>query len=237
MARVNHVNKAATDQGTCSKCGVEIKKGDAYVWTKNRYGPKRKRCTATACRFRSSDLTSSEKLSQVYEAQETAEDAVAEWTGDEDDASDVTQALQDAAEQIREVAQEYQQSADAIRDNFAESTTADECEEKANDLESWADELDAWEPPSDFDEAEARKDAIEALREEYEPPEDSVPRPHEVTREQWVDHPQRVEAVKKLREAFEPDEDDIDTKVDEFRQEWVAEVREAAESTLSDCPV
>lgn len=162
--RVNHVKKAQKDQGTCT-CGKEIKAGEPYKWAKGRYGPRMVRCDS--CRFRQSDLTSSDKLSRVYGAQEEAEDALASWDGE--DADEARSILENLAASIREVSEEYQESADNIHENFSESSTADECEEKAQDLESWADSIEgAMDDIEDFDEDDvepeegvSKEDAIE----------------------------------------------------------------------------
>jgi hypothetical protein len=203
--RVNHVKKARKDQGTCGKCGKAIKAGDAYKWAKGRFGPRMVRCDS--CAFRQSDLTSSDKLSQVYAAQEAAENAMAEW--DPDDANEAKQILETLAETIREVAEEYQQSADSIRDNFAESPTADECEEKANELESWVDECeDAASECEEFDEEGVEFDEDEVEAEEGESDEGHAERVKTA----------REEAVKRAKE------------------EWKEELQSRMEA-ISNCPL
>lgn len=156
MPRINHVKKAQKDQGTCGGCSKPIKKGEPYKWIKFRFGGKRKRCES--CTFRASDLTNSDKLSRVYGAQETAQDALSEVTYDEVscDASEVKEILSDAASEIREVGEEYQESCDNIMEHFPSgNSTSEECEEKANELEGWADELEGWEPnDGEFEESE-----------------------------------------------------------------------------------
>jgi hypothetical protein len=231
MARVNYVKKARKAQGRCNKCGTEIKKGDAYKFIKPRYGAKKKACDK--CRFRQSDTVSSDKLSRVYAAQENAEDAIGEWDGSEGSADDVKGALEEAASEIREVSEEYQASADSIRDTFTESETADECEEKANNLESWADEMESFEPDESFDEESAKSEAVEELRLEYLPSDEELaangnPEP---------ETPEYEALTEKLREEFEPDEAEVETKMSESRESWVQSVREQAESVLSECPL
>jgi hypothetical protein len=160
MPRINSVKKARKAQGKCGRCGKDIAVGDGYIWIKPRYGGKRVRCSDPKCRFRSSDLTGSDKLSRVYSAQEEMEDFIADWDGDEGDVSALKDALEQAASDIREVGEEYQESADNIRDSFSESSTADECEEKAQELEGWADEIEsAMDELADFepDEDETKK--------------------------------------------------------------------------------
>lgn len=176
MPRVNYVKKARKAQGTCSGCGNKIEKGDEYKWIKFRYGGKRKRCGT--CRFRPSDLTNSDKLSRVYAAQEAAEDAIADWDGQ--DHTDLQSALEEAASQIREVAEEYQESCDNIRDSFSESATADECEEKAQELESWADSLE----DVDFEDWEAEEEDEDDKKDDKDDePKDESGR----TRDDWIE--------------------------------------------------
>jgi hypothetical protein len=143
MPRINTVKKARKAQGSCGKCGKAIKPGDAYKWIKGRFGPRKVRCES--CAFRASDLTSSDKLARVYDAQEDAQEAIGEWDGQ--DAQDLKSILETAAEEIREAAQEYQESADAIMEHFPSgNATSEECEEKAQELEGWADTIEDFDP-------------------------------------------------------------------------------------------
>jgi hypothetical protein len=208
--RVNTVKKARKDQGTCPACGKEIKAGDSYKWAKGRFTAKKVRCAS--CNFRQSDLTSSDKLSQVYAAQEGAEDAMAEWSGSpdaDDDGSEAKSIMETLAEAIREVAQEYQESADSIHENFSESSTADECEEKAQELEQWADECEQVAEEAEFDEDDIDFD------------EDDV------DVEDCKDDEEREERIEKARQE----------KRTEARDQW----RETLESEMNDaigsCPV
>jgi ribosomal protein L37AE/L43A len=152
MPRITTVEKARQDQGNCGRCGKEIKAGDGYRWIKFRHGGRHIRCLESGCAFRSSELTQS-KMSEAYAAQEDAQDALTTWDGEE--LSDLQDIAQEAADAIRSVAEEYQSSADAIHDNFSESSTADECEEKSQELEGWADEIEsAGEDLEDFEPVE-----------------------------------------------------------------------------------
>jgi dsDNA-specific endonuclease/ATPase MutS2 len=218
MPRINHVKKARKDQGTCGRCGKPIKAGDSYRWIKFRHGGKRKRCSDPACRFRQSDLTQSDKLSRVYEAQETAEENInALDTSDESFEDDLRNVLEEAANEIREVAGEYEEAAENIREHFSESSTADECEEKAGELESWADELEGFEPgngafdPTDHD-----------LPAEFD--EESVKRDEGATDEQ------HAEKVDEAREEYEE-------KIRELRSEWADDVIGEAQDVIGSCPI
>jgi DNA repair ATPase RecN len=155
MPRINHVNKARKDQGTCT-CGAAVRKGDSYKWIKPRYGSKQIRCDN--CHFRDSDLTSSDKLARCYDARDNALDQLGGWSN-EDSVDDLRNIVEDMTSELREVAEEYQQSADNIRDSFTESSTADECEERANEIEGWAEEVEsAVEDIEEFDEDEKKEE-------------------------------------------------------------------------------
>jgi hypothetical protein len=188
--RVNHVKHTQKKGLVCGKCHDKIlhsrdekqavtdkrtgktkKKivrvlGDSYRWIKFNRGPTLIRCAKPECRFRQSDMTRG-KMSGVYAAQETAQDTIADW--DSDDVEDLKQALSDAASSIRDVAQEYQDSADNIEQAFTGgSQTADDCKEKAGNLESWADELEQvdfeeW----DGEDGEDAKNSSDQTREEW----------------------------------------------------------------------
>jgi len=163
--RVTNVRKGRKNQGNCRECGTEIKRGDAYKWIKFRYGSKVVKCAA--CSFRSSEMTSSDKLSRIYSAQEALHDMVAGWDGKE--LSDLECFAEDCATELRDVADEYRESADSIREHFTDSPTADDCEEKADDIDSFADivgEADFSEFNSDDDskDAETRDEWAERMR-------------------------------------------------------------------------
>lgn len=139
MPRVNVVKKARKSQGTCGKCGDELKAGEPYRWWEFRYGGARKRCMKPTCSPRPSDLTQS-KMAGVYQAQESASDSLHSATTVED----IAQSLRDAAEGIKEVAEEYRESASNIESGMNTRTyQCDELEEKADELETWADELES----------------------------------------------------------------------------------------------
>lgn len=150
--RINYVQHALKKGLVCGKCNKPIghshndkktKKrilGDAYLWIKPRYGGKRIRCVA--CPFRDSDLTTSEKLGRVYDARDTARDAISQWDGE--DLQDLRAALEDCINEVREVADEYNESADNIEQSFPNgSPTSEDCREKADALSSWCDEMES----------------------------------------------------------------------------------------------
>ena len=137
MARAHYVAKARKDNKA-------VKAGQPYWWWQFYKGP----VQYSATRPRQSQLTNSEKLSRAYAAGEQIEDIPGTLAlpdskdGLSDLIDDVKGTLESIVEEIRQIASEYEDSASNIRDSFAESPTADECEEKQQQLEEWADSID-----------------------------------------------------------------------------------------------
>lgn len=124
----------------CEKCGQEIKVGDPYKWVAPKSGPyggyKRYRCGPCPS-WKPSELSSS-KMATIMAAQEDFDVSGAETI------SDINEALNDFAQTVREVAQEYRDSSENIEQGFGTRTyMVDELEQKADDLESWADDLES----------------------------------------------------------------------------------------------
>lgn len=167
MPKVISVVKARKSPGTCGKCAKPIKEGTSYVWWKFRYGGKRVRCT-TCPRPRQSELTNSDKLSRCYAAGEGISDAIDQFHKD-GDIEDLRSALESAAQDIREVAEEYRESASNVENgmNGNRMPICDELEEKADNLDSKADEIEqAAGSLEDFDEDQAKEEAEEEAGEE-----------------------------------------------------------------------
>ena len=169
MARVTRVDHARKDQGTCGRCGAEIKKGDPYKHASPGFrGPKLVRCDN--CSFRQSELTTS-LMSGVYAAQEGAHDALdaLDSDGTFTDTSDVESILSTAADEAAEVQGEYEAAAEAM------GSAGEEHQEKADMIESWGDDLgnvNYDEPPEDEENDDNeeewqswREGVIEAARE------------------------------------------------------------------------
>lgn len=148
MPRVYHVKKARKDRPH-----VGIKRGDAYYWWKFRNGPKR----FSKTRPRPSQLTQSDKKSQVLGAREEIEDAAL---------SDIADAIQSAAGTVQDVAEEYRDSVSAMPDNLQEGATAERMNEVADALDDIGSELESVDVPETDDEDEleaARKQALDAF--------------------------------------------------------------------------
>jgi len=160
VPRVNKVEKARKAPGSCAKCGKKIQAGAPYRWWKFRYGGKRLRCMECPSP-RPSELTNSDKLSRCYEAGESISDAIEAFRKDYE-IENLRGAMEEAAGQIREVAEEYRESAANVESgmNGNRMPICDELEEKADNLESKADEIEsAAGDLEEFDEDQARDDA------------------------------------------------------------------------------
>lgn len=136
--RVNRVKHARKSPGACGACGETIAKGEAYKYVEPRYRARMVR--HERCRdWRPSELTSSDKLAQLYGATESYEEGVPYGSPE-----DWAQALRDLSEQVKEVAEGYRESAQNIEDGFQHSTQqSDELNERADELESWGDEIES----------------------------------------------------------------------------------------------
>jgi len=113
--QTNYVKHARGSPGPCEKCVKPIPKGAAYKWIKGRFGPKRVRCDACPD-WRLSEKTGSDKLSRLYAARESVEDALAAWDRDSGDVEDLRSALESAAGEASDVAEEYREAASSWND-------------------------------------------------------------------------------------------------------------------------
>ena len=141
--RVNHVKSARKTKKArvCGQCQHTVEPGEAYKYAEPRYGPTKIRCSG--CHFRPSDLQDSDKMADLYLAQEGLEDDITAACYANDPA-DLPGALNTAAEAAREVGEAYGESADNIESAFTGgSPTADDCREKADSIEEWADALES----------------------------------------------------------------------------------------------
>lgn len=154
MARVTYVKKSQKDQGNCRRCGKAIKCGEPYFWFANRIGGSSIRKNYCADhRPRMSDTTTS-KMSSVYAARENVDDIVQAASGDwKAYAESLSEALNEAAQTSRDVAEEYRDGVSNMPEGLQQGSIAQESEEKADALDSWADalenaaaELDGFEP-------------------------------------------------------------------------------------------
>lgn len=151
--RVHYVGKAreARTPRQCISCGHEVQPGESYKWAEPRYEPVKIWCHS--CLPRPSQLTSS-KLSVVYAAQEDFSSEIERL----DNETDIGAALASVAGAAEEVAQEYQDSIDAMPEGLQEGPTGEELREKIDALEEYAQDLQAWSSDADKD------DDLESMR-------------------------------------------------------------------------
>jgi hypothetical protein len=229
MARITRVEKCRKSPGDCRKCRKTIAKGAPYRWFQKYRSAKFLVCDS--CTIRGSD-TAGGRMCEVYACQEEATDAVGEWDGEEKD--DLDSLLDDAAEQARDLGGEYEASAEAIRENFSESPTADECDEKRDALEEWADAM------------ENAKDNIEEKPEpeEVEPADPECPKCEgtATVREDESFEPDDDNAWKcdddDCKEIFtRKDEDEPDAVSDEDMQSWIDNARSTAEEAIGELSI
>lgn len=144
MPRVTRVAAAAKSQGTCSKCGIEIAKGDGYVWWKFRYSGKRVRCTNPACAPTAQDLTQSEWAAHVATFQDNLASTVSQY-GEYGDLPDIEGAacdLDQLAAEVREYGEDQEGKADNMPESLQSSPTAELLRERAESMTNAADELE-----------------------------------------------------------------------------------------------
>lgn len=146
VAKVNTVNKAAKDQGSCMKCGDKLPKGSAYLWYTVGFRSRSKyvRCTKPECFPKPSERESS-KLADVYGAMEDASASIDIADGDTPGEliGNLQEQLQVVADTIREVADQYRESATNPNTGIVFNTAS---EERADTLDSAAEELEGWQP-------------------------------------------------------------------------------------------
>lgn len=123
----------------CGRCQIRIRRGDEYLWFQHAYRPKTIRCLK---HYPSqSELTTSDKLARLYSIQEGF-DALLKEFHKATNADDVTSALEAAEDEAREVAGEYDESADNIEEGFGHETSmSEEIRGKGDSCETWADAL------------------------------------------------------------------------------------------------
>lgn len=208
--------------------GRTILPGMEYLTWKPRMGGRRFR--HAECGYpRPSELTTSDKLSQLYAATEAAEDSISAWAPGEDDndPSELQDVLRTCAEEVRAVGEGYRESAQNIEDGFGHRTyQCDELEGKADELDGFADSLEqAADGMEEFDADTARPEAEQAVAQEL----------------LGVAHIEHSEIMEQL-EAADIDTGDpyttaVDAKLAEAREEWAERVRQEAQDALGECPM
>lgn len=221
MARINHVKRAQKEH-KCGRCGDTIEKGQPYIWVKpSRFDSKKVRCVKVTCKLRNSETVSNEKISQAYEVQETAQDELETWTGDDGSIADLEAILQTASEGAQEVVDMFDESISNLEDAFPGGTPAiDEQEERKGEVESWVDELDsAISDLEDFDEDTAKQEVYD---EDFE--------------DEWTERVDTgFEGFIKALDTGQLDPataENFTEGVNDKRREWADEQREKAEAAI-----
>jgi hypothetical protein len=161
--KIHEVKKSRKDR-ICNKCGEPIKAGSPYRWWKHMRAPQ------TSWHWhhggpKPSDLTTSDKLARVLEAREAIEEAfenleaIDKWLPSVDDEGylmllgeliaeiedaliDVQDAINDNIDELRNVAYEYEESADNVEEYFGPTDNTEEWRERAYSIESYADQIE-----------------------------------------------------------------------------------------------
>jgi hypothetical protein len=226
MPRVTSVAKAQKEQGSCGKCGTKIETGQPYRWWKFRYGGRRVRCMKPNCSPRSSDLTGSDKLSRCYAAGESISDAIDEFRKNKD-IDDLRSTLEDAANEIREVGEEYRESASNVENgmNGNRMPICDELEEKADNLDSKADEI------------EGVAGDLEEFSEEGNGPEDMDDNKiiEKIKEDDSEFDPAKL-SDKEKAEKIEEKRTELKEEFDQAQEEWVEEQAAKAEDHTEISP-
>lgn len=130
----------------CAIDGGEITPGSAYKHVTPKSGPyggRQRNRHAEHPSWQPWDLSSS-LSARIQEIQHNAETDVE----NAEDAEAVTQAMADAAEAIRGLADEKREAASNLEEGFGHPTSqSEELEGQADELESWADEVEAVDVP------------------------------------------------------------------------------------------
>jgi chromosome segregation ATPase len=192
MPRVNLKTKnKGGKEGTyrCGRCSDPIKPGEKYYEWSFRYGGTHRQHESHG-RPKNSQLTQS-KMSGVYAAIESCEDAL----GSAETKEDIESAVEDCVSEIESVRDEYQESLDNMPDGLRDANT--EIPDKIEALESFASELgdakdslegDIEEEPEEPTQNEGESDADFAARhKEWEEPHEQWEEERDAKIQEWSD--------------------------------------------------
>lgn len=135
VQKLEVVQKSRKDQGKCSRCGDALPAGSAYQYWYPGFRSKYKivRCMKTECYPRPSERETS-KAATILAAQESFHDNV----GELETVEDIEAAVQEVAEAVGEVRDEYQEALDAW------PSGNEQIQEKVDTYESAASEIESW---------------------------------------------------------------------------------------------
>lgn len=202
----------------CGKCSAEIRVGDPYKWIAPKSGPyggrKMYRCeSCPSWHVWEYSSSLSARLDEVNHNFHESLDGV-------ESKDDVEMALNEAAEAVREIASEKEESANNIEEGFGHATSAsEELAEIAEQLNGWADDIDNADIPEYPDvEGETCEECEGGGKVIMVPDQD----------DESKDELEDCEACDGKGVLSEPTQDQID--------EWRSEVDDAV-SIVDECPV
>lgn len=181
MPRVHRRVKSTRGRPTfpCRGCSDPIKPGEAFFTWEKRFGGKSYMHVSHG--YPKPSMLSNRKTAVI-------EDAIDDFPSSADSIEDIQSAMQDVAEQAREVGSEYESGADNMPENLQYGSQAEAMREVAQELESWADEIEQWEPEgAEPTEDDAREALGEDLPDGVEPTEDEVADKLGELRSDWLD--------------------------------------------------
>jgi hypothetical protein len=163
-ARINKGTGEQQPLRTCEQCGKDIQIGSAYKHISIKTGP-----YSSQRRYRCGDCPTwqiweySNSLSaRLAQIDHNLRNAVA----DVEDKDAAESAFSEAADAIRELADEKRDAAANIEDGFGHPTTqSEELTEQADSLTGWADEIESAELPDDPDPADGECETCEGTGE------------------------------------------------------------------------
>jgi chromosome segregation ATPase len=236
MARIHRIAKSRKEQ-RCMNGGHVIEVGSSYLWMNPRYRGKMVTCPVHP--FKGSQMTGG-KLSGVYAANEDLEETMSHF-GEPMEAGDLdslAEAVQSAADEVRTVAEEYEESATNIEDGFGHETfMSSELREKAEEVEGYASELEESGQGLESAATELRE-AEEALEEANNAEVDEEAVKEAVVeasdKEGWALNDEVTakldEAKEELKDAVKEAEDELETA-----QENAVTAKDEVEGALSGC--
>ena len=135
-AQLKTVQRAQKDQGNCAKCKNPLPAGGPYRYYRPGFRSRAKvtLCMKPECTPRRSQLESS-RMSTAYESIESAQDSIPDLARIEE----IEEAIQQCANEIRDVADEYESSISETP--MLEATLRD----RVDELEQFADDLESLE--------------------------------------------------------------------------------------------
>lgn len=167
-------NKGGTHTYTCSTCGKPVLPGQRYYTWARRFGRSGMRYFQhqDPCGYPRPTQLSSAKTAVIEEAQAEAHKEIDAWAPEFAtsgvDAGDLTAILETLAGTVREIGEEYGESADNIEQNFDSSPTAEACRATQEECDGYADELESFSPQEDepdIDEEASEEDQLAAFEE------------------------------------------------------------------------